>query len=724
VGDIVIHMNLGTKKLLKTVLVLQVVVLGLIEADFIEINIPILRQVICFIYLSFIPGILILRIFKLYELSIIETILYSVGLSLSFLIFTGLLMNTLYPLIGISKPLSEMLLIITINIIVLFLCSVCYLRDKDYSTTFSINIQQVFSLPILSLLLFPFLAIFGTYLLNFYDNNLILLILLTTISMVPILATFDRISSDNFPLAIWSISLSLLLYISLFGTYMRPTDNLWEISLANQVIKNGIWDSTIPSSMNAMLSIVFNLPIYSLVSGLSIIQIFKIMIPLIFSFVPVGLYQAFRTQTTPKIAFLSCFFFISQYEFFTWAGITMKQVSAGLFLTLILLLITDKNIIHIWKTVLLMIFSFSLAVSHYGGSYIFMFCLIITTCILFLYGKIKDSTRSNSIITPTFAILYSVFAVAWYIYISKSSSFITMINLGNHIIFSILNTYFIPRGSYLSQILFGEWPLSLQILKLFFIITSIFMIVGVINLIYKPKFKFNEEYAVFAITFLAVGGSVFLGFLSGTGTPDRIYHYISFFLAPFCIIGGIVTIEYLAKTFKSFKPYSIRRNTPKFLSVFLAIFLLLNTGFVSEVIFKDHPGASIYISKSRIEKSGNVWEKEYFDYVHLSSYDVYGAYWLGINKVDAKIYCGLNAVQNLRIVDVSINLDINNILLLINETELDSSYIYLTEFNHVIGRIKIKIGTFPKLLNIDNISQMLDTNNKIYINGGSVIYYR
>ena len=137
-----ITVNLGTKSFLKIVLALQLAVLGAIGLDYIGLQIPILRQAICFIYLSFIPGTLILRILKLNKLSAIETILYSVGLSLSLLMFTGALINALYPLIGISRPISEIPLVVTISILVLFLCFVCYMRDKDYSTSFPIIVPR------------------------------------------------------------------------------------------------------------------------------------------------------------------------------------------------------------------------------------------------------------------------------------------------------------------------------------------------------------------------------------------------------------------------------------------------------------------------------------------------------------------------------------------------------------------------------------------------------
>ena len=82
------------KKFLTVVLAIQLAMWGVIGLDYIGLQIPILRQLIGFIYLTFVPGIIILRILKLHKLGNIETLLYTVGLSIATLMFTGLLMNT------------------------------------------------------------------------------------------------------------------------------------------------------------------------------------------------------------------------------------------------------------------------------------------------------------------------------------------------------------------------------------------------------------------------------------------------------------------------------------------------------------------------------------------------------------------------------------------------------------------------------------------------------
>src|SRR3972149_12308968 len=139
------------KKFFNLVLAIQLAMWGVIGLDAISLKVPILQQLIGLIYLTFIPGIIILRILKLHNLGNIETLVYTVGLSLSNLMFTGLFMNTINPFFGISNPLSIIPLMITISAGVLILCVICYIRDKDFSEPKYIETIDVLSPPALFL---------------------------------------------------------------------------------------------------------------------------------------------------------------------------------------------------------------------------------------------------------------------------------------------------------------------------------------------------------------------------------------------------------------------------------------------------------------------------------------------------------------------------------------------------------------------------------------------
>ena len=79
------------KPFLEFVLSVQSAVLVLIGLSAVGIEIPVIRPLVCFVYLTFIPGFVVLRILGLHALNVIETYVYTVALSIAVLMFTGYL---------------------------------------------------------------------------------------------------------------------------------------------------------------------------------------------------------------------------------------------------------------------------------------------------------------------------------------------------------------------------------------------------------------------------------------------------------------------------------------------------------------------------------------------------------------------------------------------------------------------------------------------------------
>ncbi|MDH5696700.1 MAG: hypothetical protein OEZ00_08925, partial [Dehalococcoidia bacterium] len=115
------------KKCLALCLALLLATLGLIGLD-----LPGLRQLVGLLFLAFVPGILILRILKIHHIGVIESLLYSVGLSLAFVMATGVVVNFALPPLGISHPITLFPLMGAVAIFSLILCFVAYKRDKGF----------------------------------------------------------------------------------------------------------------------------------------------------------------------------------------------------------------------------------------------------------------------------------------------------------------------------------------------------------------------------------------------------------------------------------------------------------------------------------------------------------------------------------------------------------------------------------------------------------------
>ena len=733
------------KKFLKVVLAVQLALWGVIGLDVMGLQISILRQLIGFIYLAFIPGIIILRIVKLHKLGNIETVLYTVGLSIATLMFTGLFMNTIYPLFGISGPISTTPLIITISVVVLGLCVLCYVRDKDFHDPSFIDNSAV-SPPALFLCLLPFLAVFGTYLMNFYQTNIILIFLILIIAIIAVLIAFDKFIPKNlYPLAVFVIAISLLFHRSLISMYLWGCDIQVEYYLGNLVKMNWIWDPTVPGNCNAMLSVVMLGPIFSDICGMNLAWFYKIIYPLLFSLVPLGLYRVFQKQTDDKIAFLSCFFFMIVSYFYGWMLWLPRQGIAELFLVLLILLMIDKNMDKIKRSLFFIVFGISLVVSHYALSYIYMFCLISAWLILVsgeypwmqklmdnFYSKFggkreEPAGNPNSLkikdrtISSTFVLLFIIFTLTWYMYLSSSSAFNSIVYIGDHIASSIFTDFLNPEAAQGLHLMMAQPHPGLlhEVNRVINYLNQIFIVIGVLVLLKYKELKFEREYVAFSMLNLAMlFAAIAVPFFASALRMERLYHITLIFLAPFCVIGGITVFRMMSKVIRVHWTNKAVRRSLQALSVFFAISLLYNTGVVFGVA-EGHYG-SISLNST-------------VDRAHFNDQEALMTEWLkDVKDVDTKIYSDLlRGILLLGIFGERYVFTGDEEKGIITRIP-DNAYIFLgrenvknkkmllrsLELNEPNVVVDLQNSTFDKFNNT------LFNMSRIYNNGDAVVYYR
>lgn len=721
-------------KFLRLVLFVQAAFLIVACLNALGFETPVFTQVIAFVYLTFIPGIVILRALRLHDLSATETLLYSVGLSIAFLMFLGALINILHPYL-VSEPISDVPLTVTVSATVFALCLLSYARDRDFSRPSFVNIKNAFSFSTFFLCLLPLLSVLGTYLMNFNNNNTLLLILLPILSIIPLVVTFDRIPRKLYPLAIFAVGISLLYHTSFITNNLSGFDIHAEYYFSSLVRMNSYWDSTLPNDLNAMLSITILAPIFSDIGKMSLIWVFKIIYPLLFSLVPLGLYRAFQKQTSDKIAFLSCFLFMSIWVFFSEMVQLARQEIASLFLVLLVLLIADVNLKPTKsRGVLLIVFGFSLIVAHYGLSYVFLFCLLsawvalrivkTATIQMLSAGFYRRFSKSQSHTTSTvtssatarnvltrlgFISLFTVSTLVWYLYVSGSSTLNAIVGIGNHIANSILTEFFNPAAAQGLSLLVTVPVSPLHevnwILYLFFVFS---IIIGFLAVVSKNRrMKFGNEYLAFSFASLVVAAAcVGVPFFASALNTSRLFQITLFFLAPFCIVGGIALFNELAKALKVRNNGNVAENSLKVLSVFLVVFLLFNSGFVYEVT-RDHP-TSISLNSS-------------VDGPRFSDAEVHAAVWMTNLSGNTAVWGDAYGHQLLlEFAFWKVQTFWGNT----KEVSLDA-YIYFRSQN-VKGKVMWSEDTYPNnytsIQDTPFFNNILDISNKIYDDGASQIY--
>jgi len=429
------------KRTLTTVLGLQFLVWALIGLDAAGVQILLLRALFAFAYLLFVPGMLVLRALRLHKLGGVRTPLFAVGLSLAAVMAIGLLMTMLYPVFGFERPLALVPVVMTEGVIITFLAVLSYWRDPGPTDGGTIDRRDVLSPPVLALCVLPFVSIFATYAMNAYGSNLLLLALIIIIAITALwISTSASVPKELYPLAVFVIALALLYHASLISPYVWGWDIQKELYSANAVLTNAQWSVHAPGATNAVLSVTLLAPITSIVSGVSVVWIFKTIYPLLFALVPVGLFVVFQKQTSDRIAFLASLFVTFLFTFFTEMPSLARQEIAELFLVLLLMLLVDKRVgSEAGKPLLYTIcaiFAASVVVSHYALALIFITYLVVAWLMLFLVDNpamrrlqraassgpsAKPSSRPKRMLTLPFIVSFAAFTAAWYVTLGSAA---------------------------------------------------------------------------------------------------------------------------------------------------------------------------------------------------------------------------------------------------------------------------------------------------------------
>jgi len=700
---------------------------GSIALEAIIFPIPLLRQISGFLLLTFVPGILLLRILRIHHIGAVRTTVYATGLSLATLMFTGFFMDVIYPLFGITHPLSLWPFVYTFSALVGILCFFAWIRDRHFAAPVSIHLHEILSPPVLALSLLPFGAITGTYLINFYDTNIIQMTLLLIIAVVPILILCARfIPKKYYPYGVFSLAITLLYHTALISSYIWGWDIQYEYHLVNLIIQNSFWDFTVYSNCNGMLSLVMLAPIYSILLGMRLEWVFKIIYPFFFALVPLGLYVLYMRQTNERIAFLACFFFMSLFVFYTEMLGLARQEIAEFFLVLILLSMFGKGLSKEQKSVLFLIFSASLVVSHYGLSYLFMFMLLSAMVIaiieyyvgtleyiqcflnrmmkqvsLFPKLELQRISFKPSIIPLWLFIGYGLFLLTWYVYISNSSSFDTIVLTAHRILKSASSELFNPDAVQSAAIIINDATTPLrEVTKYLNLIMILFIIFGftISILIYSKQTKFDILYLLLSCGALALcTAGMVLPYFSSALNTSRLYQISLILLAPFGIIGGITLVSKLRYLSDSYN------RSWYIVAIFLGIFLLFNCGWAYEV---GHEESSFALNKS-------------VDSPVFSKQEICGSLWLTDMKDDRPVIAdryrelllqGHIGRPNCRSIKSAISFDPNYYIFL-GQRNILSGYVTVTHF----------IGLVPSVEYLE-ISDFLREEYLIYDNGGSRIY--
>jgi uncharacterized membrane protein len=673
-------------------------------------DIPVARQIVGLVYFTFIPGFIVVKLLRMNEIDRLETILFSIGFSLAFLMIIGLVINAFGLAFGLMEPLSLIPLMVVLNTIILIGAIFAYLRKENVKLFGDEGLKLP---PIAALIVsLPIFGIIGAMWVSIHENNLILLAMTMAIALVFVIGVVSKkiFPSKAYSLAVIAIALFLLYQSSFISHYLVNfgSDIANEFFLSKFTQNHAFWNSAAIFPGNegygryySMLSVGILPAVYSTLLNLDMAWVFKMLYPLIFSLVPLGLYQLWQSMLGKKRAFIAAFLLMAQQTFYIEMLGLARQMIAELFFVLLLIVIFNKKIKPLHGAICFTVFSIALVTAHYALAEIFLFFISIAL----IYTIVsKRKSRQISILLVVF---FFVAMFSWYIYTLGSATFNSFVDFGNYV-YSQLGSFLNPssRGQ---TVLLG---LGLEaaptvwntVSRVFAYLTEALIVFGIAGLITRRiDIRVEREYSIFTMTaFVLLIGLIAVPGLANTLNMTRFYHILLFFLTPMCVLGAEFLVQLISKR-------RMKIGASILLVVVLVPYFLFQTGFVYEITGVQ--SFSLPLSKHRMDASFLRWNLGYFN-----DSEVIGALWMSRN-VDvnvSKIYA--DAASNGLLISYIYT---GSIETLSNVTVLkQNSFVYLN-----IANLFENIALGPNYKwNTTNISQTLSFTDKVYSNGGCEIY--
>lgn len=660
------------------------------------LNIYIIRQLLSFVFFTFIPGFLILQILKLNEISFLKKIILSVGISVSILMFLGLLINSL---IIIKNPLSSLPILVSLNSLILTLLILLYFRYRiDFDPNKIFNIKIKFSGKHIYFILFPFLllfaSIFGVLMLNTTGSNTLLLsvLLLVPIYLSLIIFLEDKVHENIYLIVIIALALSIYLLRPLRFLFVPPNGDMsFEYYAFKLTLSNQYWNfASFPHNVNACVSITILPTIYYILSGMKLYS-FTIYLSIISALTPVVIYLISRKFTTPMGSFLSSIIFMLQFPVISMIG-AMRFRIALFFISIFILTILDNELREEHRKFLKLVFGVSIILSYYSAGILIAFLLLISMVVKIALVKASKREKEYSNLTLPFVMFFLITSFIWY-GLLQNFTLTWFLNFIFNFIEGVLDlspAFIKANIGYLGNL--SEHPAT----KITLLITGITILLILLGVCFTVVELIRRKSSLDFITIMFSSGII-------SGIASFIFVFFKGY-DPFRLIQQMLVIQssgYFVSINKLFSSNKIKKTV----ATTLVILQFLASTYLIYQIFG--------VPYSEIVNSEGLRYSKF--YVHQK--EVNAAQWLSTHKLSQSVvladYYGILTYSQVDPFSPKILSD--NLL-----SNINSYYIFLRYENVVNGVLDLK---YKGIMDTDRYEIYYTNSNKIYTNGGSEIYF-
>jgi uncharacterized membrane protein len=382
-------------------------------------------QVLVIPVLLVVPGAILLQALRIPSRAVSAFPVYLPCASLVVLICSGAAVDIVGPLVGVSRPLRLVPLLVGLEAACLVLLLLCALAPGGLSIEWEppgrlFRFAWPLALPVAA-------AIGAIRLNNGYSPTVAVIAAVLTVAALVAAAAFSRkLQEALLEVILYAAGLAIVWASSLRGDPLYGFDIATEYQRLQEAVTSGVWQTAHPGdAYGAMLSITVLPAQLHALSGVPALLIFKIIYPLIYAFFPVAIFGLARRIVPPWWAFIAAAFSIGQYAFTEMASLARQEIALVIFSALVAAML-DGRLPRRGRFALVGLLGVTLTVCHYSTTYVAITVIGLMLPLQWALSWIRDIPRVSGAVALAFLAVLGG-AVIWYGPVTHSDSHVLQI---------------------------------------------------------------------------------------------------------------------------------------------------------------------------------------------------------------------------------------------------------------------------------------------------------
>jgi uncharacterized membrane protein len=383
-------------------------------------------QVILVPVLLTVPGAVLLRALRVPSRAISSFPGYVPCAAVVVLCASGLTVDFVGPVVGVTAPLRPVPLLLGLEII----CFALLASSLNVSPEVGIDwgpLRQPARLgwP----LALPVIAAAGALRLNSHSGNALALIAVAAFVafLVAGAAGASRLSATSLRMLLYAVGLAWSWSYSLRGNGVYGFDISTEYQRLQQTISMGVWHAGHPNdAYGAMLSVTVMPAELHALCGVPGLLVFKVIYPMIYALFPVAIFDLALRILSKRWAYLAAAFTIGQFAFTEIASLARQEIALVLFVALIAALLED-HLERRSQWALIAVLALTMAVSHYSTTYVAVTILALALPLQWAVSWFRDIPRVSGTVAVAFLAVF-IGAFLWYVPVTHSDAHLLQVS--------------------------------------------------------------------------------------------------------------------------------------------------------------------------------------------------------------------------------------------------------------------------------------------------------